>query len=62
MAFYNTCPLCGANLDPNESCDCQDEKEQDKQNIQKMLMIGKGGQIRMCFSQEVDGVASKMVV
>lgn len=25
--YYWTCPKCGANLDPNESCDCY--KEQD---------------------------------
>lgn len=23
--YYHTCPYCGANLDPNESCDCQYE-------------------------------------
>ena len=23
MAFYNSCPNCGANLDPGEICDCQ---------------------------------------
>ena len=22
MAYYKTCPLCGAHLDPGESCDC----------------------------------------
>ena len=22
---YKTCPLCGSNLDPGESCDCQKE-------------------------------------
>ena len=22
MNFYRTCPHCGANLDPGESCDC----------------------------------------
>lgn len=21
--YYHTCPKCGANLDPGESCDCQ---------------------------------------
>lgn len=21
--YYHTCPRCGANLDPGESCDCQ---------------------------------------
>lgn len=23
MAYYYTCPDCGANLDPGEKCDCQ---------------------------------------
>ncbi len=23
MAYYNTCPWCGASLDPGESCDCK---------------------------------------
>ena len=27
MAYYNTCPNCGANLDPGESCDCKREKK-----------------------------------
>lgn len=22
MAYYDTCPLCGAHLDPREKCDC----------------------------------------
>lgn len=26
MAMYNTCPVCGANLDPGEKCDCEKEK------------------------------------
>lgn len=29
MAFYRTCPDCGASLDPGEKCDCQEEKKQD---------------------------------
>lgn len=27
MPLYWTCPLCGANLDPGESCDCQEENK-----------------------------------
>ena len=27
MAYYRKCNLCGANLDPNEKCDCTDEKQ-----------------------------------
>ena len=26
MSYYRTCPICGANLDPGERCDCRDEK------------------------------------
>lgn len=22
--YYKSCPYCGANLDPNEKCDCQE--------------------------------------
>lgn len=28
MAYYNTCPLCGCNLDPGEKCDCEDDKKE----------------------------------
>lgn len=24
--YYWTCPFCGANLDPNEKCDCENNK------------------------------------
>ena len=26
MAYYRTCPHCGAHLDPEEQCDCRDGK------------------------------------
>ena len=26
MSYYHTCPLCGANLDPCEKCDCENER------------------------------------
>lgn len=25
MAYFKTCPRCGAHLDPQEECDCQKE-------------------------------------
>lgn len=28
--FYNTCPKCGANLDPGEKCTCEDEEKEEK--------------------------------
>lgn len=27
MAYYKTCWLCGATLDPGECCDCQDKEK-----------------------------------
>lgn len=27
MMCYRICPICGANLDPGERCDCQDKEE-----------------------------------
>ena len=39
MAYYVTCPDCGANLDPGEKCDCKKDNnsssEKDKNNIKK---------------------------
>lgn len=32
MPFYNTCPKCGANLDPGEKCDCE-SKEKEKREF-----------------------------
>lgn len=31
MAYYNTCRLCGSNLDPGEVCDCKATPAQAKQ-------------------------------
>ena len=25
MAYYHECPYCGANLDPDERCDCREK-------------------------------------
>lgn len=27
MSYYHTCPYCGANLDPDEHCDCQEKEK-----------------------------------
>ncbi len=27
MSYYHTCPYCGSNLDPGETCDCQHKEE-----------------------------------
>lgn len=65
MAYYITCPFCKANLDPGETCDCREEKgqgaregrsEDAAQGFHKMMVVGRGGQMRMNFMQEVDDV------
>lgn len=42
MAFYNVCPRCGAHLDPNERCDCEDTAEKEKKAREQMLVAEKG--------------------
>ena len=29
---YWTCPLCGANLDPGEKCDCRQNERENRDN------------------------------
>lgn len=53
MAYYNVCPNCGSNLDPNEKCDCEStqerEKKQSRAYYRKYLrMDGRGGQMAFC--------------
>lgn len=33
--YYHTCPNCGANLDPGEKCDCQNEKKKLEERFQR---------------------------
>lgn len=48
------CPKCGCYLDPGERCDCQEEtkrkiakEKEHRDNIEKMLLVSKDGQIQM---------------
>lgn len=36
MAMYRECPLCGANLDPGETCDCEELRELRREREAKM--------------------------
>lgn len=38
--FYWTCPYCGANLDPGESCDCRKEHN----SADDYKLVQKGGE------------------
>ena len=39
MAYYNTCPNCGCNLDPGEKCDCEKEMKRQKEFYQRVTKI-----------------------
>lgn len=39
--MYRTCEHCGANLDPDERCDCRDKLEQREAELQKMVEVDK---------------------
>lgn len=52
---YWTCPLCHANLDFGEKCDCVEETERKRQkirnNTRKVLTTEKNGQFRFDFER-----------
>lgn len=35
MAYYHTCPRCGANLDPGERCECREPTPEEMQAQRK---------------------------
>ncbi len=37
MTYFKTCPLCGASLDPGETCDCKDEENERKARIEDYI-------------------------
>lgn len=51
MSFYRQCPFCGANLDPGEPCDCQEEKKKEKKRLEQLVATdGKSNQYCFNFS------------
>lgn len=60
MAYYRVCPNCGCNLDPNEKCDCQREKEQKQDFFRRHLKIEPGvGQFAFVFDGRRDRIDEK---
>lgn len=47
IMMYRTCQLCGANLDPNEKCDCIDQEIHNMNRFINLFSVGKDGQIKM---------------
>ena len=39
MAFYRTCPRCGAALDPGEHCDCETEERRQQEFFEHKLLV-----------------------
>lgn len=57
MAFYNVCPKCGAHLDPNEKCDCENVSEKEKKAREHLLLVEKGtNQLAFRWPSERAGV------
>lgn len=57
MAYYNTCPNCGCNLDPGEKCDCENEKAREQEKRQEFFgrhlkTEQKAGQLAFVFDME----------
>lgn len=62
MAYYNTCPHCGSNLDPGEPCDCMKRKQKAAEEIRKSLSVN-GTTNQICFSfSEKEAFHEKAVV
>ena len=54
MSYYRKCPFCGANLDPGELCDCQQERaevlaevERIEREKSRLIEAEEDGQLRM---------------
>lgn len=45
MAYYSTCLMCGANLDPGEKCDCENKNIENKKFLSKQTKVKSNGQI-----------------
>ncbi len=61
MAYYNTCPLCGSNLDPGEPCDCGEKREKQNEFFNRHLNTEPViGQMAFTFDgKEVSGYVEK---
>lgn len=53
--FYRECPICHANLDPGEHCDCINEKEQEAKRMQR-LCVKEGKSNQLTFNWDLDKV------
>ena len=60
---YWTCPLCGANLDMNEKCDCEKEQLKKQEFFSRYLKTESGtGQLAFEFQNMEDSHEKKMYI
>lgn len=63
MAYYNTCPNCGCNLDPGEKCDCEKEAVKKQEFFSRHLkMESSAGQFAFVFNSKEGGYEKKMCI
>lgn len=43
MAYYRKCPMCGANFDPGERCDCMIQANEESKQRAKIEAAAIGG-------------------
>ena len=61
MAYYNTCQNCGANLDPGEICDCENERERKREFFNRHLKTeSKTRQLAFVFDDKEGSYEKKM--
>lgn len=62
MAYFNTCPNCGSNLDPGEKCECEEEKTQKINFMERHTKTNtKTGQISFVWNMQEDGYEAKAI-
>lgn len=67
MAYYNTCPNCGSNLDPSEKCDCENEKAKEQERKREFFdrhlkMESRAGQLAFAFDSREGSYEKKMCI
>ena len=65
MAYYKTCPECGANLDPGEICDCGGELHDfGVKRLKNDMVLSINGKVfegfREAFDKMLHGIISEM--
>lgn len=47
MSYFTKCSICGANLDPNETCECESMTKRNKRKFEQLTNVDSDGQIEL---------------